>query len=328
MQSLRKYALPLVQGLLLLAVVYYLYQNVVANWHEVKEYRPSFEPVSLAIAVSWFVLSNFLMGYGLLRLFREFGFPVSYFRCFLTWVLSLPMKYVPIKVGIVTGRLALHHQWGTPRASTVAAYLMEGFYLLFTGLALGITAAGIWSPEFNRPLLLAGIGLFLAGFAVFHPLALHNILSRAMRRFGNIDAAPKIKLGNAAFLYVYYLMVWCVQGLSTSFFATSLFPEEPMGFLQGLSVYALSLLGGALAILPGGWGFQEGIAQFLIERCYENPQAVAVLPFALRLYMVVGELVFFLIGVGLYLWKEGQLPTKDDFQRQLKGISSADAAGT
>lgn len=268
-------------------------------WDQLGSYELRIEPLPFVMSYLWLFLANILLVLCYQVQLRSFGVGLTFPRCFQIWLMAMPLKYIPGKLGIIAGRIVLHGQVGIGKGLAVAAYLLEGFYILFTGLAVGVFCLAFFNDELRTVGLGLGTLLLLGGFAFLHPRVSPWFLRRGLERFGEHGYIPPMKLSSVFTIYGYYVAIWVVKGLSTYALANSLFPQEPISVPQGISTFALSLLGGSLTVLPGGLGIQEAVGMNLLTNIYTIPEAPLVVSAAFRLHMISGEVAFALLAA---LW--------------------------
>ncbi len=76
------------------------------------------------------------------------------------------------------------------------------------------------------------------------------------------------------------LLAWSIQGLAFHFILTTL--GSPLALPLTLSIYAISLLGGALSFIPGGIGATETIMYLLLSQAGVDHSLALVIPIITR----------------------------------------------
>ena len=88
------------------------------------------------------------------------------------------------------------------------------------------------------------------------------------------------------------LLAWAVQGLAFAFILTQL--GQPLPLPQAFSIYAISLLAGALSFIPGGIGATEAVMYLLLFRSGVAQEAALVIPIISRV-----STLWFAVALGL-----------------------------
>ena len=76
------------------------------------------------------------------------------------------------------------------------------------------------------------------------------------------------------------LLAWSVQGLAFYFILSTL--ESPLPLSVALSIYAISLLAGALSFIPGGIGATEAVMYLLLSQAGLDQSSALVIPIISR----------------------------------------------
>jgi glycosyltransferase 2 family protein len=248
---------------------------------------------------------SLLLAWGYQAVSRLFSVKLTFFQCLVAWLSSLPLKYLPGKIGIMVGRLFIQSKWGVPASNTIATYLYEGGMCLFSGLLTGLLWVVIWSSRLRLIGLLGGAVVLVVALVVLHPWVLHRLLCGRIERWGGNADLPQLPASRNALLFLFYCGIWTYLGIPFYFLALALFPQEPLGLLVGSSAYSLSMLGGALTLVPGGLGVQELAGLVLLEEVYRSPEAPLIVALALRVFILVYEVLLGLPGLLVLVWRGG-----------------------
>jgi glycosyltransferase 2 family protein len=233
------------------------------------------------------------------RLILGLGFRLSGRQAFYVLFIANLGKYIPGGVWSIVGRAGLAQMMGVSAAATFLSVLVE--------TALQLTAAAIVvllslpaytdHPLLAQPLVLvAPIG---AAMLLIHPRVLNVGLS-VVRRVSKRDV-PRLEFtyGFVVRLLGRYVFNWLLLGASFAALGRALMPtglsgRETMILIGG---FALAWNTGVFAFfLPGGVGVREAALVMVLGRSFPAgwPAALAI---AARVWMTLGELACFGIGV-------------------------------
>jgi uncharacterized membrane protein YbhN (UPF0104 family) len=219
------------------------------------------------------VVALALWSYGLrfLRwhlLLRRLGHHVPLGRQALIYLSGFGLAMTPAKLG-ETVRSAYLLPLGVPLGHSLAALFVERIADVFAVALL----AGLLATRFDAaPLWLSGVGAgLLAALVVSRANGLASLAARlgqgalgrtagdgadALHRLlGPASLAPALLLGALA---------WTGQGVGLWYVLAADGPAPPLPSAVGS--YALSLLAGALSLLPGGLGATEGALVLLLQQ--------------------------------------------------------------
>ena len=217
-------------------------------------------------------------------------------------------KYVPGKALVVILRAGLVRG---PRVDTTVAATAV-FVETLTTMAVGgfVAAASIAILHHDEPwLLLLAVGLLVSvGIPTLPPVFRRIVRLLGVRKFNpNIDQSlAGVDYRLMAYGWLHITWGWCVLGVSL--WATlkaiptiTAIPVTLADWPVSLSCYALAMLAGFVAMVPGGLGVREWVVMTLLAKPFGAGAAI-VSAVLVRLMTLLAEALF---AAGLYLCQPG-----------------------
>lgn len=185
------------------------------------------------------------------------------------------LTVTPGKVGELIRPVLLERAYGVELARTVPLAVMERV----TDLAAVVALASFGSLVLPGGAWIAGVGsaLVLALLALLSSERLGHALVRALRRFRALEGgAAKLETALTSFRVlarpgvvlvatVLATVAWGLQCLALMLVANA-YAGASITLLESLAAYALPLLAGAAALLPGGLGLTEASMTGLLRQ--------------------------------------------------------------
>lgn len=283
--QIAKFAIPIILGVFIARTIY-------RNWHEVSaadwQFAPWYLLVAVILSAPWFLYRPFVWGVLLAR----FGYPVPFGGVFRILRQAELSRYVPGTVWQYLSRVYLAGKWGVPATASLGATLVETVLLLLAALPVALWKLQEVLPQvgnYQRFVLIA----FLAGsIAVVHPKILNwwvGILARYTKR-----PYQELRIGwlTLAGIWVSYVGVWLVLGLSLAFFVRGIMVISAERFPDVASGYVTSWVASMLTVIaPAGMGVRDGVFGLLLSRWIPLSTALTV-ALAVRLWITVVELAW------------------------------------
>ena len=256
-------------------------------------------PLLLALA-----LTNYLTRFLRWEFFlRRLGIRVPVADSAAIFVGGFTFSVTPGKLGEVFKSVLLKHTHGAPLARTAPIVLAERLTDL-AGLLL-LAALGVWGGRVGGIAWLAGLALVLLLLAALASerlgRALLGLLGRVPvlgRRRESLEhawhsARLLMRPRDLPLLLIVSALAWFWEGWALVFAVRACDLSLPLG--QGVGIYALATLLGALAFLPGGLGVTEGsLALMLVGQAGLPSGAAAAATLVIR-----AATLWFAVGLGL-----------------------------
>lgn len=270
-----------------LSALGYLAVALWSGWREVAHAAGRVGVIGVAVA-----LALSLVNYGLRFLrwqayLRALGHRVPWRPSLRVYVAGFALTTTPGKAGEAVRGLLLK-PWRVPYPDSLAAFVSERLSDLLAVLMM--TVFGLASHPTTRPLVVVGAaglgGAFLVMSAGRLLAGLRDRLARALAARGRVAAmllhgldvllqarrchAPRLLVG-AALLSV---VAWAAEGWAFQLILRWMGFDLPLQF--AVFVYAISMLAGALTMMPGGLGGAEGVmVGLLVWKGLPAPDAIA-----------------------------------------------------
>lgn len=249
-------------------------------------------------AFLWFVAFAFrawLWG----EMMRRTGYPIGHLAGARVFLASHLGRYLPGKMWSVLGAGIFGKQEGVPAAA--CALSMTVFLIIY--YMLGSLAALLVIWQLSELHLWSAVIVGVLGIATlvflgtrWFPLLLHWIGRKAKRNLADVQLpSPSVLV----LVGVGLAAVWAVTGWALVQMTRGVLPpgSPPMSFIDGLGVYAASLVAGFLALFaPAGLGVREAVMTALLQPVYGGAFA-AVISIVSRLTITVLELVLSFWGI-------------------------------
>lgn len=273
-----------------LSAAAYLGVALWSGWREVAHAVGQVGLVGIAVA-----LSLSLVNYGL-RFVRwqgylsALGHPIRWWPSLRIYCAGFALTTTPGKTGEALRGVFLR-PLGVPYPASLAAFLSERLSDLFAVLLL--TLFGLTAHPSMAPMIVIGAAGLIGTFALLSSARLLEALrDRLTGRVGETPALPRVRrlfahvveillqarrchapalLMTATVLSV---VAWAAEAWAFQLILRWMGIEVPLSF--AVFVYAISMLAGALSMMPGGLGGAEGaMVALLMLRGVEGPDAVA-----------------------------------------------------
>jgi len=174
---------------------------------------------------------------------------------------------------------------------------LPGFIVVVCAITLGII------PLLHSPILL---GSLTALEKRTRGLRLRRFLSHLQHSLH--DARDFLAWKPLVLGFILGVLAWTLQGLAFYYLLQSL--DFDASLLLALGVYAISLLAGALSMIPGGIGATEASMALLLSAAGAPGQIALVAPIVIRL-----STLWFAVGLGIaanaWLATQQQVPVRD-----------------
>ncbi|MGC9366538.1 MAG: lysylphosphatidylglycerol synthase transmembrane domain-containing protein [bacterium] len=292
--------------ILVFLVFYYLLNNIISNWIQVKNFswRPNFLFLSAATLLEIFIQFGGVFIWK--KLINSLGGEITYRRCLKIWFTSALGRYLPGKAWQMVGMIWLLSKQGISSEISVTASIFVQLYSLIPGLVVGMFSIIFLIPIFNitwTVLILIILIIFTISFA--HPKVIGKITEYLAKKRGKQITLSGISLFSSFIYILTYFGYWIIRGLAFFFFirAWLAVPSDIIFLL--ISIFTASYVSGLLFLLaPGGIGVREGIMQKLLEEVFKNSGKIAAgitsaVSILNRIWLTLIEMICLLISIAL-----------------------------
>jgi len=289
------------QGIILLAIFYFLGRSLLLNWGKIKNYQ--WELNYLLLFCSFFLLSlvYLLLIKIWLSLLKKIGSKIPFWKMFKIWFISNLGKYLPGKVWTVLGMIFLLEKEGVSKRKGLTTAIIGQALSVLSALLLSFILLGysLYDQMFSKNPIVFILILFFS-IVVFLIIAYPKLLEMVINLGLGISKKERISLelkSGELFLYLlFYILSWFLFGLAFMVFIKSIIPVSWNLYFSLTGAFAFSLTLGFLAVfVPGGLGVREGILVLLLSLYFPLPVATLLSIFS-RLWISALELCGFLVS--------------------------------
>jgi glycosyltransferase 2 family protein len=296
-------------GGLLVMLLLALFADLGETYRALKSMNLAWLPLLLL-----FSLANYVTRYGRWEFFlRRLGLRLRPADSMAIFVGGFTFSVTPGKLGELFKSYLVKQVDGAPLARTAPVVLAER--LTDLGGLLLLAAVGVWGSRQGGLAWLAGLALVLLFMAFLSSRRLERLLMRGLSRIpalGRRSASLQSALDNSRdllrgrdllplILFSALAWFWECWGL---LYAARAFGQE-ITLIQGVGIYSLATLLGALAFLPGGLGVTEGSLALMLS----SQAGLAAGPAAAATLLIRATTLWFAVGLGLLalIWLDRSL---------------------
>jgi hypothetical protein len=278
-----KFVVPVLVG-------FFIGRTIYRNWQQVREadwqFAPLYLVVALVLSVPWFVYRPFVWS----RLLARFGYPLPFGGVFRIARQAELSRYVPGTVWQYLSRVYLAGRWGVPPTACLGATLVETVLLLLAALPPALWNLQHVMPVVGRYQRILLVAFLIASIGVVHPRIL-NWWAAILARYAK-QPYQELRIGwtTLAAIWVSYVGMWLLLGLSLAFFVGGVMRIPFEQFPSLAADYASSWVASMLAVVaPAGMGVRDGVFGLLLSRMMPLATALTV-ALAVRLWLTLLEL--------------------------------------
>ncbi len=254
------------KSVICLAVVYYIFRTVFANWGQMSGYAWDFQPGLMTLSVGMFFVAYAYLVWVWGRVLMYTGNGVSYRDAWSIYFFGNLGRYVPGKVWAVAGTAWMADRKGLPPMKAGTASVFAQAYSIISSLVFFAVFLILKSARPNGmrlewivPFLL----VFAAAFMI--PRNLERIINRALSSLGKESVSLGLTFGKAVRIVGLYFISWVLFGIAFRFFMASFAAGFSGSLFLMIAVFAASYVGGFLAVFaPGGLGVRESLMSALL----------------------------------------------------------------
>jgi hypothetical protein len=278
-------------------VLYYIIRTLAGSAGQLRDYDFTFRYGWLALSFALLLISHLLLPWIWSLLFKCFGLSVSYADSLEVLFLSYLTRYVPGRVLTVLSQVGLAGQKKIPAevsASTAVLYqlvnFMAGVEVFFLTL--------LWWPKLALvSKAVAQAAALILIFVSTRTGIVRTVVRAAIKKFKDTAAPFELTAFKVLVIQAVLLSSWLIYAGAIYCLLRSFMETDLSGGLIVTGIQAISWLVGYYTLVsPGGLGVREGV-QIVMLRGFFPPALSVLIPVVLRLWMSVGDILVFLVGV-------------------------------
>ena len=283
-----------VTGSILVALLlFYVFFSIVKNFNTLKAYHWQINIFLIVSGIIALLVANTIATLVWKGIVASLGRNLTFSESFYAWILSRLGRYIPGKVWMIAGRIAL-----VEKIEKRIALLSIGIEVLLDILA-AVTLAILTFPllrlndHFVTPPLWTIVIVFLVIFVVLNPVFVRWFITKYTSLEASEVAFNVIQLGK---FYTALLCLWLlrmaghwlvIRGVGIS-----------LGYFKLIGAFSASWIIGLISpFAPGGLGVREGLITFLLENV-TTPGIGGIVAIITRLSSTVQD---FVLGVPAWL---------------------------
>jgi len=268
------------------------------NWKSISSVHwwenPEFISIHIALLVVTFIL--FVIGWH--RLLITSDNPVNMKVAGFTWLTSNMGKYIPGKVFMVAGRIALLNRFGIRKSTAIGNIIWEHIFVIMAIMPFNLFILLNNAGYFSLNVVIASVFVFILILAiVLNPIIIQKAINLVLGLFKKPPSDMSLKRGDIIYYFIFYLITWSVYGLTGVTLAYAFGFDGKISMLLLFNVYIFSWFIGFISIItPGGLGVREGVFIIMTSPYLPMVELVAFVLFA-RVTWTVIELFGVIIGL-------------------------------
>jgi len=276
--------------------------NLYQNCDALQEQNIVFTPVLFSLSLPPLVLSYLFIPSMWCRILASLGVALSYRKAFCIQYLSHLGRYIPGKIWSYVAQAYLASQEQVAVTETLSSNVMLMCLMNLSSLLVFTLSLLAW----NALTLTLRCALVVSTFVLMYWLCRRHLLERGinavMTRWPTPHAALRCTSLHYTPLIVEMALSWVVFAVGMHLMLLSFYPVEMIHSVVIIGIFAIAWLAGYYAFLsPGGLGVQEGIQVYLLTFFFPLPVSIMI-AFASRLWMLLGDLIVFLLAVVLTIY--------------------------
>jgi hypothetical protein len=280
-------------SILILAVAYFFYRELRANWTEflTYEWEVRYDLVAASLAVLFVVFAISPLAW--VRILRFQGAHLAPLPAFLIFYLANLGKYIPGKLWGYGGQVYLTRREGVEVGHII---LSTGVLLIldyFAGLAFASLTVIFWAGVPAAAGIAGAAAVTVLMALLSGSERAFNLMKRALAKM-KVTALESARPGRELFkIWLFLLSRWFLLGVAFSMGIKSIIDLSIAESIAYCGAFTLShLLSMLVVILPAGLGVREGLNVYLLSAVAALPPYIAIgISVATRLWMTIMELV-------------------------------------
>jgi hypothetical protein len=282
-------------------VIYYIARTLAQNSGQLREYHLTFRFGWLALSFGLMLASHLLLPWIWSLLFRCFGLSVGYADSLEVLFLSYLTRYVPGRVLTILSQIGLAGQKKIPAEVSATTAVLYQLISVLAGLEVFLLTVLVWPvlAMVSKAVALAA-GVLLV-FVSTRTALVRTVVRAVIKKIKGAEAPFELGAGRVLAIQAVLLSSWLIFAGAVYCLLRSFIDTDLAGALIVTGIQAVSWLVGYYTLFsPGGLGIREGVQIVMLKGFF--PAALAVLiPVVLRLWMTLGDVLVFLVGVAVRL---------------------------
>jgi glycosyltransferase 2 family protein len=278
-----------------------LVMSLYTNYNLLQEQNLIFSPTHFGVSLLPFGLSYLFIPSMWCRILASLGVSLSYRKAFCIQYLSHLGRYIPGKVWAYVAQSYLASQERISLTETLCSNAILMGLMHLSSLCIFALSFLAWNVfTFSTRCLLV-----LVSFSLIYFLLRMHWLERGVNvilaRLAGLRKALQCQKLPYTPLITEIALSWLIFSIGLHLMIMSFQPVDMTQSFIILGTFSISwLIGYYTFIAPGGLGVQEGVQVYLLTFFFPLPTSI-IIALALRLWMVLGDAIVFLIAVALTL---------------------------
>lgn len=296
----------------LVAIIYFLFDSLIANWEKIKDYDFTFNYFYLAISILFLTAAFAFLPYAWNRILKAVNNNqgLSYKKALKIYTYSDFGKYLPGKVWTLLGKIYLGAQEGLPKKVLSVSSYLDAILALLASLIVGLLGVAFYLIDISLVYFSASIIAVILGLIFIHPKIFYSLFNIILKKI-NKEPIPQedfISYDQILDLLSTYFIVSILYILAFFFLIGSLFGLQLDSFLITASSYLLGSSLGTIAVFaPSGVGVREGVMVVILKSIFSLPMAIFI-SFVARIWFTVCQLLLFVVVFIMDKNKKHELP--------------------
>lgn len=299
---MRRLLINLLSLLLILAIFYFLGQEFLKNWEQIRTFPFQWNLPILALASLFYAAAFTIFAVGWWLLLRYLHHPIPLLETILYFFITQPAKYIPGKIWIAVTRMKFCKPHNVPNSMTLLTTGIEAAMEILAGSYISLIAI-LQTDLFGKYSTLGTIVITVIGLVLLVPEIFYffiNLYLRIVKR-ESIQKHERVSFLKLLLLQINYALGMFLLGLSQLFFLQAFAPVGREHFPILMSIGAFSYVASILAIFtPSGLGVREGV-WYLALKGITAPHIAIIYAFVSRLWTIVIEAILLFIFLPI-LW--------------------------
>lgn len=301
--------------LIVVVVGYFFYKALNNNWQAVQEIDFSFNWLSVAAILMFFIAvveSGYLWGKMLNSLTVEQGKHIKLMEAIKVQIASWLLKYVPGQAGSAVNKVVWAKRKGYSKKLVLVTFIYENIFLLVGSFLLSIPILMILDGDgvfSQNPIYLLILPLAIL-FSVFilNNKSMHIIMNYIFSKILKQPVGRELFLSNWELVkyQIHYLLPRFLNGVGFVFVVTSFLDVSTASYMPLGAAY---ILGGAIGMMavfvPSGIGVREATVVIFVSQ-YMSPGEAIIAAIVARLYSTIADGLLAL-WYGLLKTKKGKI---------------------
>jgi uncharacterized membrane protein YbhN (UPF0104 family) len=287
-------------------ILYFIGDQLVENWREVKAYNWQIN-ISYLLAALVSVLFTFFLFSSVWRIIvLSLDKNVSYRKSFKIAYLANLGRYIPGKIWQMFGMIYLAKKEGVMEEEAVTSFGLSQLFAIPSGLLSGLVFLSVYPgvlahysdiPFLSTGIIIVAVAIFILSLAVvFLPRPMELGLNRIIKLIKRKPIRLRMNKSLAAGIYGGYFLSWSLYGFSFWLFLKGITIQET-ALLPMAGIFIIAYQIGYLFILaPGGVGPREAVMTMMLAPFF-GPGVPAAIAVAARLWLIAAEAISALMAL-------------------------------